>query len=115
MSKQKQFAQTEADRAQALAIMYGSQHNWTYIAQCIFKGFAGRTPAEADWVREAFKRELEFTLRYAEFHQKDRLIYSNPTWDIIGLTQQCEQERKIDRKRPFKDKIAILNEMLAIP
>ena len=115
VSKQKQFAQTEADRAQALAIMYGSQHNWTYIAQCIFKGFAGRTPAEADWVREAFKRELEFTLRYAEFHQKDRLIYSNPTWDIIGLTQQCELKRKIDRKRPFKDKIAILNEMLAIP
>ena len=109
----KAFAETEADRAEALALMYESQHNWAYMAQCVFNDCRGRTPAEADWVRDAFTRELELARRYAELHAADRLIYSNPTWDIIGLTQRCDPTRQIDRDRPFADKIAILEEWLA--
>ena len=107
------FAQKEADRAEALAIMYASQYNWAVMGRCVFKNLPGRTPAEAQWVRQAFRREQELTRRYSQLHGNDRIIYSNPTWDIIGLTQQCDPQREIDTRRPFEDKIALLDEGLA--
>ena len=109
----REFAQNEANRAEALSIMYSSQHNWAFMAQCVFRNLPGRTPAEGEWVRETLRREQELTRRYSRLHCNDRLLYSNPTWDIIGLTQRCDPQRHIDRQRPFEDKISLLGEWLA--
>ena len=45
-------------------------------------------------------------------YQNDCMLFSNPTWDVIGLVQLCEPERAIDRDRPFDDKIAMLSRRL---
>ena len=108
----KSFALREADRASALSLMYQSQHNWAGIARKVYSGATVTPPDEPGWVRQALLTELDVTIRYARLYQNDRMLFSNPTWDVIGLVQLCEPERAIDRDRPFDDKIAMLSRRL---
>ena len=71
-----------------------------------------RSSGEPGWVRQALLTELDVTIRYARLYQNDRMLFSNPTWDVIGLVQLCEPERAIDRDRTFDDKIAMLSRRL---
>lgn len=106
------FAMREADRASALSLMCQSQHNWAQMACRVYRGEPIVPPSQPGWVRDAFLRERELTVEYARLYETDRLLFSNPTWDIIGLVQLCEPHRTIDRDRPFDDKIAMLDQKL---
>ena len=92
--------------------MYQSPHNWAGIARKVYSGATVTPPDEPGWVRQALLTELDVTIRYARLYQNDRMLFSNPTWDVIGLVQLCEPERAIDRDRPFDDKIAMLSRRL---
>ena len=105
----REFAQTEANRALALALSLRSQHNWAQMAQAVYDEKGGRKRIPKDWFREAFQRERDLTARYAELYRNDRTLFSNPTWDEIGIVQLCQPQRQVDRDRPFDDKIAILD------
>jgi len=106
------FAQTEAARAEALSLMYQSQHNWAGMARRVYQGGSIGDGSQPGWVRDAFVRERDITAHYAELYEKDHMLFSNPAWDFISIVQLCEPGRTIDRDRPFDDKIAALTRRL---
>ena len=110
----RSFAEMEADRARALYLMYASQHNWACMAKRTYAGEKPTPPGRPGWVRDCLLRERDLTEEYAGLHAKDRLLFSNPTWDIVGIVALCEPERAIDRDKPFESKIASLNRCLGL-
>ncbi len=108
--ERREFAQTEADRALALALSLRSQHNWARMAQAVYDQKSGRKRIPTARLRDAFQQERDLTARYAELYRNDKALFSNPTWDEIGIVQLCQPQRQVDRDRPFDDKIAILDD-----
>ena len=99
---------------------HGKVEIWTQIvipknmAKRIYDGDVPTSAEAPGWVRDCLMRERELTVEYAGLYARDRLLFSNPTWDIVGIVTLCEPKRIIDRVKPFESKVAALDRALCI-